>query len=195
MSVRKRVWRSNGERRGAWVGDYADQHGKRHLRTFARRREADAYQAAVKGEVRAGPHIADSDSVTVAEAGRLWITSGETAGLERATMETYRLLLDLHVIPLIGGVKLSQLTGPMVRAFEDRLHVDRSPMMTRKAVKALGAIIADAQERGLATQNVVRSLRTHRRRGNRREARQGKLKVGVNIPSPDEIRTLIPHLS
>jgi integrase len=198
MSVRRRAWRSNGERRAAWVVDYADQNGKRHLKTFARKREADAYHAAVKGEVRAGLHIADSDSVTVAEAGRLWITSGETAGLERATMETYRLLLDLHVIPLIGGVKLSQLTLPMVRAFEDRLRVERSPMMTRKAIKALGAILADAQERGLATQNVVRSLRTHRRHGKdrRTDARlKGKLKVGVDIPSPDEIRALIPHLS
>src|SRR5262249_31872465 len=45
---------------------------------------------------------------------------------------------------------------------------------------------------------VVRSLRTHRRRGKdrRAEARlKGKLKVGVDIPSPDEIRTLIQHLS
>ena len=136
--------------------------------------------------------------MTVAEAGRLWITSGETTELERATMETYRSLLDLHVIPLIGGVKLSQLTLPMVRAFEDRLHVDRSPMMTRKALKALSAILADAQERGLATQNVVRSLRTHRHRGKERRADarlKGKLKIGVDIPSPDEIRTLIPHLS
>jgi integrase len=198
MSVRKRVWRSNGEPREAWVVDYFDQHGKRHLRTFARRRDADTYQAAVVGEVRAGLHIADSESVTIAEAGRLWIASGEAAELERATMETYRLLLDLHVIPLIGGVKISQLTLPMVRAFEDRLRVDRSPMMTRKAVKALGAILADAQERGLATQNVVRSLRTHRRRGKDRRADarlKGKLKVGVDIPSTDEIRTLIPHLS
>src|SRR5262249_60327145 len=124
--------------------------------------------------------IADGNGGTVAEAGRLWISSGEAAGLERATMETYRLLLDLHIIPLIGGVKLSQLTLPMVRAFEDRLHVDRSPMMTRKAIKALGSILADAQERGLATQNVVRALRTHRRRGKDRRADarlKGKLKV------------------
>jgi integrase len=198
MSVRRRAWRSNGERREAWVVDYADQNGKRHLKTFARKREADAYHAAVKGEVRAGLHIADSDSVTVAEAGRSWITSGEMAGLERTTMETYRLLLDLHVVPLIGDVKLSQLTVPMVRAFEDRLHVDRSPTMIRKAIKALGAILADAQERGLTAQNVVRSLRTHRSHGKERRADariKGKLKIGVDIPSPDEIRTLIPHLS
>ncbi len=69
--------------------------------------------------------------------------------------------------------------------------------MVRKVIRALGAILADAQERGLVAQNVVRSLRTQRRRGKEARSerrRRGKLKVGVDIPSPDEIRTLIGHL-
>jgi integrase len=83
----------------------------------------------------------------------------------------------------------------MVRAFEDKLARDRSPAMVRKLRSSLGSIIADSQERGLVGQNVVRNLRVHRRGKDRRvDTRQGKLKIGVDIPSPDEIRALIARL-
>jgi integrase len=52
-------------------------------------------------------------------------------------------------------------------------------------------------ERGLVTRNVVRELRQRRRRGKekRAEGRQkGKLKVGVDIPSPAEIAKIIAAL-
>jgi integrase len=179
------------------VVDYSDQHGQRHIKTFARKKDAERYQAETAISVRAGTHAADSTSVTVAEAAKLWLTSAEGNGLERASLLNYRRFADLHIGPLIGTVKLSQLTVPLVRQFEDRLRVDRSPSLVREVVRALGTILADAQERGLVAQNVVRSLRTQRRRGQEARSerrRRGKLKVGVDIPSPDEIRTLIGHL-
>ena len=197
MSVRKRSWETNGERKEAWIVDYVDQHGDRHIKTFARKRDADAYHADVAVGVRAGIHTADSRSITIAEAGRRWIESGEAADLERTTLEQYRQHLELHIVPLIGSVKLTQLTAPVVRRFEDRLRADRSPAMVRKVMGSLGAIFADAQERGLVAQNVVRGLRSRRRRGKDRRAdrrQKGKLKIGVDIPTPDEVRAIIAHL-
>jgi integrase len=197
VSVRRRKWETNGEHREAWIVDYVDQHGGRHIKTFARKRDADAYHAGVAVDVRAGIHTADSCSITIAEAGRRWIESGEAAGLERTTLEQYWQHLNLHVVPLIGSVRLTQLTAPMVREFEDQLRADRSPAMVRKVMGSLGAIFADALERGLVAQNVVRGLRTRRRRGKDRRAdkrRKGKLKIGVDIPTPDEVRTIIAHL-
>jgi integrase len=199
MSVRKRAWTTpSGEPREAWIVDYTDQRGTRHIKTFARKKDADAYHASVGVDVRAGIHTADRASVTITEAGRLWIESGEAAALERTTLEQYQQHLDLHISPLLGTVRLSQLTAPMVRAFEDRLRTDRSPAMVRKILGSLGAILADAQERGLVAQNVVRSLRRRRQRGKERHAdkrAKGRLKVGVDIPTPDEVRAIIPHLS
>ena len=198
MSVRKRSWRTQkGELKEAWVVDYADQHGKRHLKTFARKRDADAHHARVAVDVSAGTHTADSRSATVIEAGRLWIESGEAAKLERSTLEQYRRHLDLHIAPRIGKVKLAQLTAPKVRAFEDQLRADRSPAMVRKILVSLSAILGDAQERGLVAQNVARGLRARRPRGKERHAdrrQKGRLKVGVDIPTPDEIRAVIAHL-
>jgi len=199
MSIRKRRWNSpQGESKEAWVVDYVDGDGDRHLKTFARKRDAEAWQAVVGIEVRSGLHTADSKSATVAEAGQLWLQTAREAGLERSTLEYYQQHLDLHIAPLIASTKLSQLTVPMVRAFEDKLRADRSPAMVRKAIGSLAALLADAQERGLVAQNVARSLRLRRRRGKDRQTtkrQKGRLKIGVDIPTPDEIRKLLPHLS
>ena len=49
MSVRKRKWiTSRGEAREAFIVDYVDQQGERHIRTFDRRGDATAYEATVK---------------------------------------------------------------------------------------------------------------------------------------------------
>jgi integrase len=46
MSVRKRTWKTAaGEERQAWLCDYTGQSGKRHVKTFARKKNADAFIA------------------------------------------------------------------------------------------------------------------------------------------------------
>jgi integrase len=198
MSVRRRTWRSpNGEIREAWVVDYVDQAGDRHIKTFAKKRDADAHHAIVGAAVRAGTHTADNRSVTVAKAAEMWLESCDAAGLERTSLARYGEYARLHIVPIIGSLRLSQLTVPLVRGFEDRLRRDgRSSAMVRCVRRALGSVIADAQERGLVAQNVVFSLRTSRRGKDRRiEGRhKGRLKVGVDIPSPAEMRAIVAGL-
>ena len=191
VSVRKRTWNSpSGEPKEAWVVDYVDQHGDRHIKTFAKKRDADAHHAIVGVAVRAGTHTADSKSVTVTRAAEMWLESCEAAGLERTSLVSYRQRADLHIIPVLGALKLSQLTVPLVRGFEERLRKDgRSPAMVRLARRALGGILADAQERGLVGQNVVYSLRKNRR--SRRAEGNGKLKIGIDIPAPAEVRAIV----
>jgi integrase len=198
MSVRKRIWKNrDGSQGQAWVVAYGDQAGKRRIKSFERKRDAEAFHASVSTELRSGLHVPDSQSIMVAEAGRLWLKSCEAAGLERATLNQYRQHLTLHIVPLIGAEKLSRLTAPMVRTFEDKLALDRSPAMVRKVRGSLSAILADAQECGLVGQNVVRDLRARRKRGKEARAdkrQKAKPRVGVDIPTPDEIRAIIAHL-
>src|SRR5262249_32382310 len=168
--------------------------GKRRLKTFKRRREAESFENAVGVGVRSGLHVPDSQSVTLAEAGRLWLDSCEAAELERATLVDYRRHLELHIIPLLGAVKLAQLTVPAVRGFADALRKGRtSPAMVRQLKVSLSAILTDARERGLVGQNVTKGMRKQRR-GNEADRHRGRLRVGVDIPTPDEVRTLIAYL-
>jgi hypothetical protein len=55
MSVRKRTWKnSKGEKKEAWIVDYRDQQGARHIHTFARKEGADEYYATIKVKLRQG---------------------------------------------------------------------------------------------------------------------------------------------
>ncbi len=82
---------------------------------------------------------------------------------------------------------------PLVRGFEDRLRQNgRSSTMVRNVRRSLGAILADAQERGLVAQNVVYSLRRKQHSG--RAEGTGKLKIGIDIPAPAEIRAIVGTL-
>ena len=200
MAVWKRRWKtSKGEDRDAWVFEYRDGSGQRHLETFKRKKDADARQAEIKVDVKQGVHVATSQSVTVAKAAESWIRAGQAAGLERSTIKQYREHVDHHIVPFIGNVKLANLNAPTVRKFEDKLREDgRSPAMVRKVMMSLGSILADAQEQGLVAHNAVRDLRRNRKRGKEQQAdkrQKGKLKVGVDIPSPDEIKTIIDNAS
>jgi integrase len=193
MSIRKRKWVTRrGEAKEAWVVDYTDQQGDRHIETFERKKDADARHATVKVDVRAGVHT--SGKHTLAEAGAKWIKDAEDR-LEPATVESYQQHLDDHIIPFIGAVKLSQFTVPLVREFMDRLRSQgRSSDMVGRVIGDLGSIFADAQERGWVAQNVVRSLSQRKKRREAERRQKHKLKVGVDIPTPDEIKAIVTHL-
>jgi integrase len=89
------------------------------------------------------------------------------------------------------------MTPQVVRKLEDMLRSKgRSSALIRKVLTSLGSLLADAQEQGLAARNAVRELRRNRRRGKERHAdrrQKGKLKVGVDIPRPDEIKLIIDN--
>src|SRR6266567_2667816 len=205
MSVRKRTWTTaKGDKKEAWIVDYA-VNGKRHMRTFAKKKEADRFAANAKVEVANGVHTPDRESVTVAEAGELWIKTAKRNGLEQGSIAIYEQHLKHHILPYLGPHRLSRLSAPLVRDFEDRLAhgtpapgeitgKPRSQAMVRKVRVSLGSMLADAQERGLVARNVVRELSSSRRRGKERRAerrQRGKLRAGVDIPTPAEIRAML----
>ena len=91
MSVRKRVWKNrDGSEGEAWVVGYTDRTGKGRLKTFHRKRDAEVFESAVGVDVRAGIHVPDSQSVIVAQAGKLWLATAEAADVERSTLKSYR---------------------------------------------------------------------------------------------------------
>jgi len=82
-TVRKRTWRNSKGEQTAWVADYFDQHGSRRIKTFAKKKEADAFLVTTQGEMARGVHTPESGSITVAEACEIWIERGELEKLER----------------------------------------------------------------------------------------------------------------
>lgn len=159
-AIRKRSWTDGqGEQRQAWLVDYRDAAGVRRAKQFARKKDAEAWSTTAAWQVSQGVHTADSQSVTVKEAGAIWIARVEADDRERATVANYRAILNRHIAPLIGAERLSRLTMPSVRSFADRLLEGRSRATAARALHHLRMILKEAQGRGLIGQNVALGVR------------------------------------
>ena len=189
-SVRKRKWTTGGKEREAWLVDYVDQGGTRHIRTFRTKKEADAYRTEAGFEVSRGIHTHPSASITIGQAGELWIKQAKTDGLERGTIEDYRHHLERHIKPHLGSVKLSSLTVGRVEAFRNTL-IDNglSAALTRKIIGSLKTIVATTQALKTITQNIIQERDRRRERGQARHKR--RLEVGRDIPSKEELRAIL----
>ena len=154
-------------------------------------REAVARQAEIVKGVREGTHTARSKSLTVAEAGSVWLDAAQADGLERATVAGYRQHLEAHLVPFIGDVKLADLTVASIAVLQDRLRTaGRSASLVRKVRTSLGQLLSAALERGLVTRNIVRELPKKKRK---RAEQKPKLKAGIDIPLPHEINAILSH--
>lgn len=186
MSVRKRKWTTRGgEVKEAWIVDYVSD-GERHIETFKKKKDADAYAQQVGVDIRAGTHTPVSKSITVAKAAEDWIKAVELEKREASTIAQYRQHAR-HITERIGNRKLANLTTPAINALRDELLTSMSRAMARKVLSSLKSLLRDAQRRGNVAQNVALSVKRidADKRGERR------LRIGVEIPSADEIKALI----
>jgi integrase len=186
MSVRKRKWTTRrGEAKEAWVVDYTDGQGDRHIETFERKKDADARHAAVTVEVDRGIHTAKGRSITLAAAAEDWIKFVTLEKREPATIAGYRQHVDKHIVPRLGATKLAAFTTPRIERFRDELLESMSRALAKKVLGSLKAILKDAKRRGNVAQNVAADVKVGM------SGRKAKLQVGKDIPTGDEVRRMI----
>ena len=190
MAVRKRRWRTrNGDMKEAWVVDDVDQEGDRHIESFQRKKDAEARAQQIGVDVRAGIHTALSKSITVAQATADWIRKVELDQREKSTVAQYRQHAK-HIGARLGNQKLARLTKPRIEAFCDDLLASISRPLARKVLTSFKSLLRDAHRRGNVAQNVAVDVKIGiDKRGLK------KLKVGIDIPAPDEIKRLLGTVS
>jgi integrase len=182
MSVRKRSWTTRkGEAKEAFIVDYVDGKGERHIRTFERKGDADAYHAQVRVEVRQGTHVAPSNSITIAEACENWLKRAEAEGLERSTLAQYRAHERIHITPRLGRVKLANVSAEVVKTFRDELLTNLSRPLARKVLVSLKMMLRHGGRSHVADGVTIKPEGRHKR----------KLEVGKDIPTPAEIRRMV----
>ena len=120
MAIRQRTWTSGGKEKSAWVVEYFDPARKWRLRPQTKK-EAQDFEATVRIDIEHGQHVANSADVTVEEAGKLWLETAKKNELVEGTTRTYCQHHTHHIAPFLGSTKLSKLTVPLVRAFEEQL--------------------------------------------------------------------------
>jgi len=182
MSVRKRKWKTRlGEEKESWICDYVDQDGDRHIQTFGKKKDADAYHDKVRTDVRVGaPHVAPSKSIMVEAAAEKWLNAVKARANERGTLAQYEQHARLHILPRLGKHKLAHLTDAKLESFRDDLVQKLSLPMARKVLTSFKSLLKVAKHAHTADLSVGRSKRSKR-----------KLEVGRDIPKPQEIKRLI----
>jgi integrase len=181
MSVRKRTWTTaKGETKTAFIVDYTDQDGDRHIKTFEKEREAEDYAATVRIAVKKGTHKAPSKSITVEEACEKWIKGVEADGRERSTLAGYRQHVALHIGPRLGKTKLANLTDDKVEAFRDDLLANMSRPLARKVFVSFRQMLKASKYGHIAQGIMIKRDKRHTK----------KLEIGRDIPTPAEVKRL-----
>ena len=162
-SIRKRTWASStSDQKIAWLVDYRDSAGKRRSKQFSRKKDAEAWSTQAAWHVTQGTHTPDSQSITIREAAVQWVERARRDGLEPTTVAAYDQHVRLHIEPLCGPIKLSQLTAPMVENYRDKLVDKLSRPMAIRVLRSLSSIISEAMRRGQVAQNVARNVKVKR---------------------------------
>jgi integrase len=194
MSVRKRHWTTRkGEAKTAWVVDYFDQHGDRHIETFQRKHEADAHHAKVRLDIISGKYVAPNDSLTVEDAAKQWLERVDLNGMrgsgpvEQSTLRQYRIHVRHHIVPRIGRFRLAKLSHDAVQQFANSLltgtaqHPALSRALARKVWVSFRSLLKAAKFAHLGDGITI---------GNGGRDHED-LEEGKDYPKPAEIKRLV----
>ena len=116
--------------------------GRRGLRTAEdARSEAGRLIADIKGggiPVRPGADAASVNGPTIAELAQDYMTGHVAVHCKPGTARGVRNILDKHVLPEFGGLRLGEITPDRVAALHYRLH--ETPIMANQAVDLLSRL-------------------------------------------------------
>jgi integrase len=131
-----------------WVCEYTNPStGKRHRITpvTGLKKDAEAARRKVEAEIENGAHVAVSQTVTVKEAVNAWLNDCERRWkikdrMAGSTLTAYRSKAKHHVVPLLGNVRVSQITTRQMQAFID----ERSKVVSRNTLAGLVIVLTQA---------------------------------------------------
>lgn len=189
MAVRQSRYLSKSGKR-KWVCNYTDQLGKRHEKTFATKKLADAFWSETHSEMLEGIHTPDSEAPTLDGARDTFIRVLKEEGSARSTVANHESNYRVLIQPALGKRRINRIAPADVQKMLDDLRrVGRSAHALGRAKKTLGAILDEAIRQGRLVTNPVRSLR-QRRRSRRAIIAQGAAEQVV-IPQKEEVRVIV----
>lgn len=145
-----------------WVVNYTDQSGRRRLKTFERKKEADAYRLKIEVEIERGIHIPASESLSVAEICDRVLIDGEdrvrTGQLSPGRLRTIGNHVNRHIVPHLGGETMNEITFMQIDAWlKILLRKSGLKITTCKFIyETLKSIEQFAKVRGLVTKTPIK---------------------------------------
>lgn len=124
---------------GRWQASYWHE-GRRHTapRTFDAKADGDAWLARIRTEIRTGEWIDPAASTaTVRDYATEWLA--QRHDIAESTRQLYQHLLDVHVLPTFGNVRLGAVTASAVRSWNAQL-AKAHPTTAAKAYRLLASL-------------------------------------------------------
>ncbi|MFG3180768.1 tyrosine-type recombinase/integrase [Streptomyces nigra] len=120
--------------------------------TFRTKRDADDWLADKQSELRRGDwHDPDAGKVPFGPYAAAWIEERE---LTATTRQLYGSLLRQHLEPVLGALKVAEITPPLVRRWRaDKLAAGTGPTTVAKAYALLRAIMGTAVDDQMIRRN------------------------------------------
>jgi integrase len=159
---RKNKPRKNGSIKISWQLDYVDNSGERHRPQFETRTLAERARNDVLLKLQQDRDFGSSGKQIFREAAYSYLNIIEKIGrngkppLEPETVNGYRRILEIHVLPEVGDVIISDIRAPDVVAFRDWL-LSKSKLGNRTAKNAFlqyRGVLQEAFNRGKVQSNV-----------------------------------------
>ncbi len=134
MSIRKRTHKNAKPTYQAVIERGFDSSGKRirETKTFATRKEAEAYYNSQISAVNNGTYIEPS-KLTVSQAVDEWFATEVEPRLAPATIASYKVNIENHIKPALGAVQLQKLTPTAVQNFYNSLDKDKG--LSQRSIK------------------------------------------------------------
>src|SRR5262245_6852204 len=142
---------------GKWKVDhyYFDQEGKRRrkLKTFAKHKDAVAYEKEALAAVEKREFVAPSKA-TVEERARSWLENRFANGnYERATRIERESHVFNYIIPAFGSLPIQNLTIEQIERKAKEWNKEIAAMTVNRIVRTLTDIMAESKRYGILKDN------------------------------------------
>lgn len=159
---RKNKPRKNGSIKISWQLDYVDITGQRHRPQFRSRDLAASARNKILIELQRDPRFGTLNKQTFREATDHYLDIVEKIGrngkppLEPETVNGYKRILELHVLPEVGNMNIADIRAPDVVAFRDWLlsQTDKGSPTAKNAFLQYRGVLQEAFNRGKIPSNV-----------------------------------------
>ncbi len=177
------------KRRNRWIIDFYDQFGRRHWETVGRnKKKAEERLAERLLEVRKETFRPENKIKTFSEVTEAWYQTVVLPNKRPNTARYYRTMLDTHLLPHFGRVKLGRIDVGMIERYISKKAKEGVGRVTiNKTITTLGTVLIYAIKHRYIDYNPVPNVDRPKRNP------QEHLKERIHYLKPEEIRLLLKH--
>ena len=158
MTRKRRFGRVRRLPSGRWQARYRGPDGRDHpaLSTFATKTDAERWLSLTEADIIKDNWLnPDAGRILFADYAPTWVE--ERPNLRPKTLQLYRGLVRLHLMPILGAYAVVDIAEPVVRRWRKTLlDSGVGPVTVAKAYRLLKAILNTAVDDGLIRRNPCR---------------------------------------